>query len=110
MPGPTPLHLQRCFHHASREAVARCPSCGRFYCRECINEHQGRLLCASCLRRLTQTHTPKRRWPALWARLAAALAGLLLTWLFFYALGSLLISIPSATHKMQDSFFHSIKD
>ncbi|MCX8157535.1 MAG: rhomboid family protein [Verrucomicrobiae bacterium] len=110
MPGPTPIHLQRCFHHALREAVARCPSCGRFYCRECVIEHQGRLLCASCLRRLAQPPKTKRPWPALGARLAAALTGLAVTWLFFYALGALLISIPSDTHEMQKSIFEVLEE
>ncbi len=109
MPGSTPIHLQRCFHHSLREAVARCPACGRFYCRECINEHQGRLLCASCLRRLTQAVKPKRRWPALWGRVAAALIGLAVTWLFFYGLGALLIIIPSDSHEMQEHLFNTLE-
>jgi hypothetical protein len=103
MAGTTPLHLQRCFHHALREAAARCPSCGRFYCRECINEHQGRLLCASCLRRLLQAPPQKRRWPATVGRCAAALAGVVVAWLFFYVVGSLLIKIPSSFHEMKET-------
>ena len=43
------LSQQRCFNHTSREAVARCPECGRFFCRECITEHDDRVLCAVCL-------------------------------------------------------------
>jgi late competence protein required for DNA uptake (superfamily II DNA/RNA helicase) len=39
----------RCFNHGTREAIARCLSCGRSYCRECITEHRGRLRCAQCL-------------------------------------------------------------
>src|SRR5580658_7631208 len=30
---------QRCFNHDLREAVAQCPSCKRFFCRECVTEH-----------------------------------------------------------------------
>jgi hypothetical protein len=101
MPAATPLHLQRCFHHALREAVGRCPSCGRFYCRECLNEHQGRLVCASCLRRMMQTPKQKRRWLPALGRVGAAFAGLLLLWLFFYALGAILISIPANFHEIQ---------
>jgi hypothetical protein len=43
------LTHQRCYHHQFREAVARCPECGRFFCRECITEHADKVLCASCL-------------------------------------------------------------
>lgn len=105
MPGPTPLHLQRCFHHASREAVGRCPSCSRFYCRECLNDHQGRLLCASCLRRLLQPPPQKQRWLPPTGRVTAAFIGLLLVWLVFYALGAILISIPSDSHELKTQLF-----
>jgi len=43
------LTHQRCHHHQFREAAARCPECGRYFCRECITEHADRVLCASCL-------------------------------------------------------------
>ena len=29
------LLYQRCFNHVLREAVARCPECLRYFCREC---------------------------------------------------------------------------
>ncbi|MBT8374528.1 MAG: rhomboid family protein, partial [Deltaproteobacteria bacterium] len=32
------LALQRCNNHGQREAVARCPKCRRYFCRECITE------------------------------------------------------------------------
>ena len=38
--------------------VARCPSCGNFFCRECITEHDELILCAACLKRIT---APKER-------------------------------------------------
>ena len=44
------LSRQRCAFHPVREAVARCPACSRFFCRECVTEHEGRFLCAGCLR------------------------------------------------------------
>ena len=46
--------LQRCLHHGEREAIARCPECGSFFCRECITEHDERVLCASCLAKITR--------------------------------------------------------
>lgn len=111
MPAMTPLHSQRCFHHARREAAARCPECGRFYCRECINEHQGRWLCASCLRRLTQPAVRPRHWSAVLGRGGAVLAGLLLAWLFFHGVGSLLLHIPSEFHELKaDKLFEAVEE
>ena len=51
------LAQSRCFQHAGREAVARCPECERFYCRECVTEHEGRMICRSCLDTLLQAST-----------------------------------------------------
>lgn len=48
LPGKN-LQRQRCFNHAEREATARCPVCKRDFCRECITEHNHRMLCRSCL-------------------------------------------------------------
>jgi uncharacterized paraquat-inducible protein A len=44
----------RCHNHPQREAAARCPECGRFFCRECVTEHEGRVICSACLRALTE--------------------------------------------------------
>ena len=30
------LKKARCFVHADREAVARCPMCEKFFCHECV--------------------------------------------------------------------------
>ena len=51
---------QRCFNHAGREAVARCPECGQFFCRECITEHEDRVLCSACLKKLTRRPLARR--------------------------------------------------
>ena len=95
-----PLHARRCLHHPLREAVARCPECGQSFCRECVAEHDARLLCAACLRRLG-TAAPVRRgawrrgllpWPAA----AAGLAG---AGLFFYLLGRTALRLPDDFHE-----------
>ena len=52
---------QQCWNHESREAVCRCPGCGRSYCRECVTEHGARLLCAACLRKARAADSPQRR-------------------------------------------------
>src|SRR5438132_254763 len=54
------LARQRCLNHLNREAVARCPECKRFFCRECVTEHEDRLICAACLKKLAKA-TARRR-------------------------------------------------
>ena len=82
----TVLARQRCLRHETREAVCRCPGCKQFFCRECVTEHGGRLLCAPCLRaELSQRPDRKRFRVARWlAPVLMPLAGLLLAWSFFY--------------------------
>jgi hypothetical protein len=95
------LAQRRCFHHGDREAVGRCPLCGRFFCRECVTEHESRLVCRSCLEKLIGGQKRRGNWSGPATRLALAGAGLLLAWLFFLILGSLLVRLPAQTH--QDS-------
>ena len=95
----TRLLHQTCFNHATREAVARCPGCSRFYCRECVTEHDGRVMCAACLKKLA--HTPLLRRPVI-ARLfqlTQCLACGVLLWFFFYFIGETLASMPSKFHE-----------
>jgi hypothetical protein len=86
---------QRCWHHSTREAVVRCPECRLFYCRECVIEHQGRMLCADCVARLDLVPgmTRGRLRGLFWT--ASAVGGILLAWLIFYYLGVTLARIPS---------------
>ena len=94
------LALQRCLHHGEREAIARCPECGSFFCRECITEHDERIICASCLAKLTRPPEAKARR----FRLAAlrpwvgAFSGIVVAWLCFYFIGRMLVAIPSDFH------------
>jgi hypothetical protein len=90
---------ERCFNHASREAVARCPECGRTFCRECISEHDDRVICASCLKRLGKKTARQYRLVGL-MRLAQILMGVLLLWSSFYLLGRALLTIPSSFHEV----------
>src|SRR5260370_40879694 len=89
---------KRCFNHAGREAVARCPECTQFYCRECITEHDDRVLCAPCLRKLARVPLFRRRGFGRTFRAAQVMLGLLAAWLFFYLIGSTLRSIPASFH------------
>jgi len=90
----TALIHQRCWNHASREAVVRCPACARFYCRECVTEHRGRMMCAACVAAAASASgsAPRSR-DILWV--ACASGGIALAWLIFYYLGALLARIPA---------------
>lgn len=95
------LARQRCLLHPLREAAARCPSCREFFCRECVTEHDGRVVCASCLRKLTAGRGEAKTGRSVLAigvaaaRLAAALA---LLWFAFYLVGLFLVRAPSSFH------------
>jgi hypothetical protein len=93
------LHLQRCLNHLDREAVARCPSCRRFFCRECVTEHEGRILCAGCLRTTARRPVVEAGWWA-WGGVAGQFAvGLLVAWIAFYSLGRVLAAMPDRFHQ-----------
>jgi hypothetical protein len=93
------LSDQRCANHAQREAVARCPGCHRYFCRECITEHDDRVWCAACLAGQVKPSLRRRlHLLGLW-RLTQCLLGLLLAWLFFYLCGRALLAIPSSFHE-----------
>lgn len=94
------LSSRRCSNHPHREAAARCPACGRFFCRECVVEHEARVLCASCLAAIL--HPPRKRGRkvlGLIGHAARVAAGFLLLWLFFYYLGRILLVIPASFHE-----------
>lgn len=94
------LTFQRCLHHPQREAVARCPECTRFFCRECIVEHEARVICAGCLAKIASSApipARKLRFRAL-IPVGTAGAGLLIAWLVFYFLGRALLEVPDDFH------------
>jgi len=88
---------ERCFNHGSREAVARCPECRRYFCRECVSEHEDRVICAFCLKRLGARPSRKRPVAGL-IRIIQVLLGIVLLWSSFYLLGKVLLTIPSSFH------------
>ena len=95
MNGPA-IH-QRCWNHESREAVCRCPECGNSFCRECVTEHEFRLLCAACLNSLAVAR--RRSWPAergglrRLAPFAMGIAGIMLAWLVFLGAGEAMLTL-----------------
>jgi len=89
---------QRCFNHLGREAVARCPECARFFCRECITEHEDRVVCAACLKTSTAAVEKTRRYAGLFLLTRCAF-GFLTLWLLFFTIGRLLQLIPTSFHE-----------
>ena len=111
------LTRQRCWIHLEREAAARCPVCTRFYCRECVTEHEGKVVCAACLRDGLAA-TAKARRQGLGARGRRVLAGvtragqlagsIVLAFLFFQLLGGWLLTTATQFHESNlwaDQFF-----
>lgn len=94
---PHLLH-QRCFNHATREAVARCPECGQFFCRECITEHDDRVLCSACPKKLARLPLVKRPAFKNVMRIAQGFAAIIMTWFFFFLIGEGLLKIPTSFH------------
>lgn len=96
------LGAQFCFNHPVREAVGRCPECGRTYCRECITDHDGRILCAACIQQLAGSREEKKGQLVRWLRVGVIPArvafGLFVAWVFFYSIGRMLVAIPSEFH------------
>jgi len=94
------LHTRRCVRHDAREAAARCPGCSRDFCRECVIDHAGRLLCAGCVAKLTATKVGASgsRWPAV-RRVCTLGAAVVTAWFAFFLVGKLLLAIPSAVHE-----------
>jgi len=98
------LSRARCTNHESRQASGICPACQRPFCRECLTEHDGRLTCSACLRRVEPPVHASRALRSLTAP-AMLIGALLACWLLFYTLGSSLEmmtapdSVPAAIPK-----------
>jgi len=93
------IQARRCARHVDREAAARCPSCGGFFCRECIVEHGGRLLCTVCLARESASAKARQgKWAGARRRVELA-AAMLAAVLVFYAIGSILLNVPPDFHE-----------
>ncbi|MDR3698297.1 MAG: hypothetical protein P4L56_01600 [Candidatus Sulfopaludibacter sp.] len=86
------LH-QRCWNHEGREAVCRCPECGRSFCRECVTEHHRRLLCAACLARLARQTEPRTQGRRNLLAAAMLFGGVVLAWLLFFGAGEGILAL-----------------
>jgi hypothetical protein len=96
---PALLRQQRCIHHPQREASARCPECGKYYCRECITEHDDRVICAACLGKLMQKKEKRSQAWDLLPRVGLLLAAFVVVFIIILLAGDALLLIPSEFHK-----------
>lgn len=90
---------QRCYNHPAREAAVRCPECKGFFCRECATEHEDRLICSSCLKKLSSVSGKKGKRFLAPLRMIEVIVSIFLAWLFFYYLGQGLLMIPTSFHE-----------
>jgi hypothetical protein len=88
-----------CLNHPRREAAARCTSCGQPFCRECVTEFEGRMVCSACHRQKSQVKEKPLRDRALITASLQFIIGLVLLWLGAWVLGRVLLSIPSEFHE-----------
>ena len=93
------LTHQRCFNHVAREAAARCPGCTRYFCRECVTEHDDRVLCAACLAKMPTADLPRRRVLRRITRAIQLGLSVLIAWFFFFVLAETLQRIPDEFHE-----------
>lgn len=99
-----PLGASKCINHGEREAVARCPECQHYFCRECITEHGGRVICSTCLQKSILADQEKvsdgnvRKFLGHAVTTLYALFCLLILWGAFYVLGQFLLSLPADYH------------
>jgi hypothetical protein len=88
-----------CLNHPRREAAARCTSCGQPFCRECVTELDGRMVCGACHRaKLEVKEKPKRDCFLVSVPLQLAL-GVGLLWVTSWFLGKVLLSTPTEFHE-----------
>lgn len=95
----TTLASQRCLNHGLREAAARCPECRQCYCRECITEHEDRVICAACLKKLVASAPFERSGLRRMVRWLQCAGGVAILWLFFFLLGQALLALPGSFHE-----------
>lgn len=89
---------EKCWYHAARAAAARCPECEKYYCRECITEHEGQVICATCLDALTTEEEREEQASGLFS-IVYGLLGMLLSWLLFYVISRSLIELSKPLRK-----------
>lgn len=104
------MSQMRCWNHAHREAAARCPACGRLYCRECVAEHRGRLLCQGCLKSQEEGGREGSGLLGKTMAIVGLAVSLTMVWLFFRTIGSWLRALPEDYHRSPAEYFNLTED
>ena len=94
-----PLSALRCNHHGEREAAALCTRCRKPYCRECVTEHEGAVLCNVCLARPQRVTKQGLRFGLALLSCGVFTVSLLSLVLVFALVGKVLLVIPSELHE-----------
>lgn len=81
-------------------AAARCPSCREFFCGECITEHSGKLICASCLAASSVVRKPGERGKSLLipGAIVQLVLAIMICWATYYFFARFLGDIPDQFH------------
>ena len=93
------LVKQRCYIHPAREASVRCPECKGYFCRECATEHEDRLICSLCLKKISSDSKKKEKRFLVPLRIIEVIVSIFLAWLFFYYIGQGFLMIPTSFHE-----------
>lgn len=88
-----------CVLHPHREAAARCVSCGRPFCRECITALDRRMYCAACFKEKTGRKEKRKRDWFLLTTSVQLVVGLFVLWLTAYWIGKMLVDLPTSFHE-----------
>jgi hypothetical protein len=92
---------QQCFNHAAREAVARCPECRQFFCRECVTEHDDRMSLFGLPEKIDAPAELEQRFA--FGRIVPTsrnvALGILIAWFFFFLIGESLLKLPDSFHE-----------
>lgn len=94
------LARAHCFVHEERAATARCLSCREFYCGECITEHSGKLICASCLASASAERKKEEKGGAsvLPGAIVQLFLAIIICWATYYYFARFLGDIPDQFH------------
>ncbi len=93
------LRRVRCFNHSEREATARCPVCQSHFCRECITENNGVMICARCLSKSKKLTIWSRNMRELIFLSFMFMFSFFIMWSIFYSVGHIFSLIPEKYHE-----------
>jgi len=70
-----------------------------FFCRECIVEHDDRILCTACLAKLASPAPQRKRSLEGVFLVGQSVLAVALIWFFFFLIGRGLLAVPATFHE-----------